>query len=122
MVSPEDEQFALAEVDDRVESITQATGRLCQGVQHLLQIEGRAADDLQDISGRGLLLQGFAQFPEQSCILDSDHRLLREIAEQFDLLVSKRADLLSIDPDCADQFGVPKHRYNDKRPGASEIR
>src|SRR6266446_10554395 len=55
-------------------------------------------------------------------ILDGNNRLLGEVAEQFDLLISKRADLLSINHDHADQFGVPKHRYCDKRPSASEIR
>jgi hypothetical protein len=44
------------------------------------------------------------------------------IAQQLNLLVSERADLLSINHDHADEFGVPKHGYSDERPSASEIR
>jgi hypothetical protein len=40
-------------------------GRLHQRVEHGPQIEGRAADDLEHVGGRGLLLQRFAQFVEQ---------------------------------------------------------
>ncbi len=32
-----------------------------QGRQHGFQVEGRAADDLEHVGGRGLLLQGFRQ-------------------------------------------------------------
>src|SRR6266404_5142160 len=59
---------------------------------------------------------------KQPRILDGNNRLLGEVAEQLDLLVGERADLLSINHDRADQFGVPKHRYSDKRPSACEIR
>src|SRR6266446_9684224 len=99
-----------------------STGRLWQGVQHLLQIEGSAADHLQNIGRRGLLLKRFPKLVKQSGVLDRDYRLLGEIAQQLNLLVGEGADLLSIDRDCADQLGVPKHGYNDKRPSPSEIR
>ena len=41
--------------------IAQARSRLDQGVEYRLQIEGRAADNLEHVSGGGLLLQRFAQ-------------------------------------------------------------
>ena len=69
-----------------------------------LQIEGRAADDLEHLGGRGLLLQRFAQivgalaqFVEQPRVLDGDDRLRGEVLYQFDLLLGERPDLLAID-------------------------
>ena len=47
-------------------------------VEHRLQIEGRAADDLEHVGGGGLLLQRFAQLVEQARILDGDDGLLRQ--------------------------------------------
>src|SRR5439155_20541970 len=106
----------------RAPCIAQSCCRFDESVEHHLQIESRAADDLEHVGGRGLLLQRFAKLVEQPCVLDGDDRLLGEVAQQLDLLVSERADLLSIDHDCADQLGIPKHRYSDERPSASEIR
>jgi hypothetical protein len=91
-------------------------------VQHLLQIEGSAADHLQNIGRRGLLLKRFPKLVKQTGVLDRDHRLPSEVVKQFNLLACERSDLLSIDADCADQLGVLKHRYSDKRPGPSEVR
>ena len=55
------------------------------GVEHRLQFAGRAADDLQDLAGRGLLLQRLGelararlQLLEQPHVLDRDHRLVGE--------------------------------------------
>ena len=45
--------------------------------QHRLQIEGRAADDLEHVGGGGLLLQRFAQLVEQARVLDGDDGLTR---------------------------------------------
>ena len=68
--------------------IAQATYRLGQRVQHLLQIERRAADHLQHIGGCSLLLERFAQilgarldFFEQSHIHDCDDGLRSEILQ-----------------------------------------
>ena len=56
-----------------------------QRIEHGLQIEGRAADDLEHVGGGGLLLQRFASAPrallhlvEQPRVLDGDHRLVGE--------------------------------------------
>jgi hypothetical protein len=43
--------------DRRIVRIAQARCGLDQGVEHPLQIEGRPADDLQNIGGRRLLFQ-----------------------------------------------------------------
>ena len=56
------------------------------GVEHRLQLAGRAGDDLQHLAGRGLLLQRFgeivgalAQLVEQPRVLDGDDGLGGEV-------------------------------------------
>jgi hypothetical protein len=58
------------------------------GVEHRLQIKGRAADRLQHVAGRGLVFERFlkvasalAQFAEQPRILHRDHGLRREVLQ-----------------------------------------
>src|SRR5262249_27517370 len=65
---------------------------LDQSVENWLKFERRAADDLEHIRGRDLLLQGFAQFVEQPRVLDGDYGLVGKGLEKHDLLVSKRID------------------------------
>ena len=69
--------------------LAQPSGRLDQRVKHRLQIESRAADDLEHVGGRGLLLQRFAQLVEQPRVLDGDDGLLGEVCDQLDLLVGE---------------------------------
>ena len=59
--------------------LTQTGSRFDQSIEHRLEIEGRTADDLKHIGGRGLLLKRFAQLVEQSRVLDGDDRLGSEI-------------------------------------------
>ena len=49
--------IALAQEDDGVVSVAQASRRLGKRLEHGLQIERRAADDLEHVGGGGLLLQ-----------------------------------------------------------------
>ena len=71
--------------------------RFNQRLQHGLQIERRAADDLQHIGGGRLLLQRFAQilgaglhFVEQADIFDGDDGLVGEVLDQLDLARAER--------------------------------
>jgi len=77
--------------------LAKAGCRLCKRVEYRRQIEGRTADQLEHISGRGLLLQRLAQLTralllcfEQACILDGNHRLVGEGCYEIDLLVGER--------------------------------
>ena len=63
---------------------------------------GRAADDLEHVGGRGLLLQRFTQLVKQSRVLDRDDGLACEVLDQLDLLVGERSNLLAKDIDDAD--------------------
>ena len=65
-------------------------------IEHSLQIESRAADNLEHVGSGGLLLQGLAQLTgalllclEQPHVLNGDHRLVCEAFHQFDLFVSE---------------------------------
>src|SRR5262245_19624788 len=62
-----------------------ACRRLGERVEHRLQIESRAADDLEHVGGGSLLLQRFGELAraclrviEQPHVLDRDRRLVRE--------------------------------------------
>ena len=74
----------------RLIGIAEPRRQLDQRVEHDLQIEGRAADDLEHVGGGGLLLQQFPQLVEQAGILDRDHGLVGEVLDQLDLLVGER--------------------------------
>src|SRR5262249_16036747 len=71
--------------DDHIR-LTQPRRRFDQCVEHRLQLKGRAADDLEHVSGGGLLLQRFTQFVEQARVLNGNDGLLGEIADKLDLL------------------------------------
>src|SRR6266403_5448814 len=108
--------------------IAEPRSRFNKGLQDCRQIESRAADDFQHIGGRGLLLQRlrqilrtFVQFTEQPRVLDGDNGLPGEIAQQLDLLVGERADLLSIGRDHADEFSVLKHGDDGDRANSSYL-
>ena len=66
-------------------------------IEHGLQIERRATDDLEHVGSGGLLLQRFAQLVEQPRVLDGDDGLGGEVLDQLDLLVGEGTDLLTID-------------------------
>src|SRR5262249_7252651 len=111
---------ALAAKNECLFRFTETCGRLRQRIKHGFEIEGRTADDLQHVGGGGLLLQrlaqiirALAQLVEQASILDRDDGLGGEIADQLDLLVSKRAYLLAVDADGANQFLFLEH-WNHK--------
>jgi hypothetical protein len=58
-------------------------------VEHRRGVGDRAADHLQHLGGRGLLLERLLGLVEQARVLDRDHRLVGEGAEQVDLLVAE---------------------------------
>jgi hypothetical protein len=93
-----------------------------------LKIEGRAADDLQHVAGRGLVLERFLQvagallqLAEQPRILHRDHRLRGEILQQRDLLLGERPNLPAVDHNVAEHPSVLQQRHQKVGAGASEI-
>src|SRR6516165_1222505 len=80
-----------------------ADGILQHGLEYWLQFAGRRTDDAQHIRCSSLLLQRFAeirrtptQFVQQPCVLNGDGCLSGEVLDQFDLLIGKGENFLSI--------------------------
>ena len=46
---------------------------------------------------------------------------LGEVADQFDLLVGERTDLLAIDVDDTDQLVLLEHRHREMRPRTADV-
>src|SRR6516165_1353739 len=95
--------------------------RFNQRIEHRLQIECRAADDLEHVGGGGLLLQRLAQLVEQAGIFDGDDGLRGKAFDQIDLLFGERADFLAIDGDRADQLILLDHRGDKECAGTGEV-
>ena len=100
---------------------TQSAGALGHRFKHRTEIESRAADDLQHLRGRGLLLQRFAQLIEQAGVLDGDDGLAGEALYQLDLLIVEGPHLLAIEENSANQFIFLEHRHAQHRPHATEF-
>ena len=95
--------------------------RLDQRIEHRLQIERRAADHLEHVGGRGLLLQRFREVAglrlhlvEQPHVLDRDHGLVGEGLQQLDVMVGEGAGLLSRDHDQADRRSLAHQRREQR--------
>ena len=63
-----------------------------QRIQHQLEVEGRAADDLEHV-GSALALKRFAQLAQQPRVLDGDDCLVGEVLHQRNLFVGERPRL-----------------------------
>ena len=67
---------------------------------------------LQHLAGRGLLLERLLGLVEQAHVLDRDHRLVGEGAQQRDLLVAQRSGVLPHHADGADRRIAAQHRHD----------
>jgi len=101
--------------------LTQPCSRFNERIEHGLQIEGRAADHLKHVGGRGLLLQRLAQLVEQTRVLNGDDGLGGEVRDQIDLLVGKRANLLAVNREDTDKLFVLEHRDGENGPEPPKI-
>src|SRR5262249_46322885 len=100
---------------------TNTASRFDERLQHRLEIEGRATDDLEDIGGRGLPLQRFPKLVGQAAVLNRDNGLSGEVLDQLDLLVGERADFLAIDDNAADQLILLEHWHLNERARPREL-
>ena len=97
-------------------------GGLDERIEDGLEIEGRAADHLQHVAGRGLafeqLLQiarQLAQLGQEPRVLDRDDRLVGEGADQLDLALAERLDPAAAKRDHADRLAFAQQRYAERR-------
>ena len=102
--------------------LTKSNGRFHQSIQHRLQIECRAADDLEHVGGCGLLLQRLAQLVEQARVLDGNDGLLGKIADQLDLRVRERTDFLAKEIERPNQLVVLEQWNGDQSPDTPQFK
>jgi hypothetical protein len=106
-------------VHERLFSAAKARYRFHQRVENLLEVDRRAADDLEHVRRRGLLLQRFALLGHEPGILDGDHRLRREVLEQPDLLVRERLHFLTVNDEIAEKHFILAQRHGEQSAAAA---
>ena len=89
---------------------------LSDDVEDRLYVGRRTGDDLQDLAGRRLLLQGLGevgvlglQLGEQPRVLDGDDGLIGEGGDNVDLFVGERADLRPPHEEQSDELVLSQH-------------
>src|SRR6516165_4328581 len=109
----------LPSVDHGEVGFAELRGGRNDRIEHRLQMARRPADDVENFGGGGLLLERFVQLVEQPRVLDGDDGLFGEILDQRDLLVGKRAHLLAVNTERADQLIPLEYRYRQYGPRAT---
>src|SRR5215472_13506227 len=95
---------------------TEPRGALGEGVEHGLKVEGRAANQLEHVRRRGLLVQRLARLADEPRVLDCDHRLVREGRDQRDLILGERLDPLARETEHADGLALAHQRNTEQGP------
>src|SRR5215470_4612330 len=113
-------QITLMHRDSALIGRAKPGSRFDERVEHHLEVESRAADDLEHVGGGCLLLKGLAQLVEQPCVLDGDDGLCGKVFCQLDLLVCERSNFLTVDNHRADWFVVLKQWNAEHRPSTGE--
>src|SRR5215468_4485478 len=115
--------------DYGVIGIAQARRRLDQRIKHPLQIEGRPADDLQDVGGGRLLFQSLCQLArprlhllEQPRVLDSDDGLVCKDRHQLDLSRREGRNPRAIQREQAHRPAIAHERYAQHAARARDAR
>src|SRR5262249_25555483 len=106
----------------------QVRGVLQDRLEHRRHIRRRSRNDAENFAGRCLLLQGLRQIAvarlqllEQAHVLDGDHGLAGEHAEEIDLLLCERPHDRSVDDDAADYFPILDHRHREVGTRAAQL-
>src|SRR4030095_8100964 len=114
----------IARNDDEL-AAAQATGASHDGIEDRLHVSWRAANDPEDLAGRGLLVEcsrqvtiAGLQFREQPHILDCDDRLVGEGLEKGDLPVREELSLGAAEVDHADR---DTFTYQGNRENRAEL-
>src|SRR6185295_5066996 len=96
------------------------------GLEHRLQLAGRARDDAEDLRGRRLSFQSLRQLArarlhllEQPRVLDGDDGLVGEGLKEFDVARGKGAGFRSGDDNRSDGLAIAEHRYRQLAPPAA---
>src|SRR5262249_10498949 len=81
-------------------------------------VERRAADHLEDLGSRCLLLERILRLLEQPDVLNRDDRLVGEGLEELDPTRRKEARLLARHEDRPDSIPFAQHWYSEPAPEA----
>src|SRR5690349_19857594 len=110
--------IAVSPENDSTPGGAQPCRILDQAIQHWLQVERRAAHDLQHLGSRRLLIEGnrevtvpHLQFLEQAHILDGYDRLVGEGLQERDLFIREAPRFAPRDADCAERHPLPHHGH-----------
>src|SRR5262249_24247005 len=114
--------FALRSTYGYIVRLAKARRRFDKGIEHGLEIEGRATDDLEYVGGGGLLLQRFPQLVEQARVLDGDDGLIRERLDQRELLGGEGSNLRPPHCNRANEDTFATHRHAEKGPDTAGTR
>ena len=85
-------------------------------LEHRLHVGRRAADDPQNVCGRGLPLEGFTRLVEKADVLDGDYRLRGKCFEQELIAVCEGPDHFTAHDDYADHLPVLQQGHPDQAP------
>ena len=114
------EKLTVKTEDERALGPTQPDRVLGQRLEDRLQIERGPPDDLEQLAGRRLLLEGHPQLaiarlqlPEQPDVPDGDDRLFGERLEEGNLLVGKGPWLATPDADRANRELLPEDGHGE---------
>ena len=119
-----DEDVALQPVHEAVLGVGQPGGVGDDAVEDAVEIEGRPADGLKDLSGRRLAIQRLLRLVEQPNVLDRDGRLIGERSQQVDLLLGECLRIAPPQGDRSDRRASPKERRGNARsaPDLAHVR
>src|ERR1700722_6998079 len=104
----------MVAVEYHQRALGRATDVVClfeDRVEHGCQIARRSVDHLQYLGGRGLLFQRLLLLGYQPRILDRDHRLIGEGANEFNLTFGEWLDPLAREHYVPDRFAVAQKRH-----------
>ena len=96
MPSSRTKAIALREPQCAIGCTTEIGRAFQHGSKHGFNVARRGADDLEDVGGGGLLLEGFAQLVKQARIFNRDDGLRGKCLNEVNLLVSKRTWLSAL--------------------------
>src|SRR5262249_24617063 len=105
--------------DRRHVRLAEPRGRLDQGVKDGFEVERRATDNFQHVSGGGLLWERLAQLVEEPRVLDCDDRLVGEGGNQLDLFRCKWLRYSSRYEDHPHDISIAQERSAERRPVAA---
>src|SRR6516162_9095918 len=117
----ERESVAITDPEDSKCRLTQDECFVQQRVEHWGEVAGRRIDHLQDLGGRGLLLQRLACLGDEPRVLHPDDRLRREVLQERDLLVSKRPYLTAVYKNRPKQSALAAQRESQRRADTASV-